>query len=296
MLTTPVFGDVVIDPFSDTQTNQTADGTQSDGTILGGQRDVDYVDSVAGTWTVDGSGEASFTATGGPGELRLTYDGVDGSVTANALGLGNVDLTEGGANDRFLLTVSSLGGSTSFTVLIRAFTDATGNFTNWPFEVNAPGTYNILFSDGVATTPADLTNVDSIFLFLGTDATLLSDDRIDDTESFSISDFRAAPETVPNVSPVLTLTGKKTIRTSKRKVTVKGTATDDSSVSSVLVTYRKVKANGKKKKVTKPARLVGSVWKFQIRPTEKRTKLKIQAFDDQGAGSSIQKVKIIRKP
>ena len=98
-----------------------------------------------------------------------------------------------------------------------------------------------------------------------------------------------------NKAPVVTVDGKKKVRTPKRKVILKGNATDDSAVSVVLVSYKKVTGSGKKKKVTKRAQLAGGAWKFKFRPTEKPTKLLIVAVDNEGLRSVIQKVKVIRK-
>lgn len=193
----PASAEITIDTFSDIQPDLMADGIQNDPSILGGQRDVNFDDSLAGTWSVNGSGAAGFVTTLGPGELELNYDGDDASVTANAFALGSVDLTEGGQNDRFSLTIAELGEGTSFTGLIRVFTDTGGasNFYNWAFEVTTQGTMTFLFSLPSSTIGSpDITDVDSIYLWLGTTATALSDDQLDTGEKLSISEFKAIPE------------------------------------------------------------------------------------------------------
>lgn len=111
----------------------------------------------------------------------------------------------------------------------------------------------------------------------------------------SANDLIVDYEPGANEAPVVAIDGKKKIRTSKKRVIVKGTATDDSAVSEVLVSYKKVKGNGKKKKVTKRAKLAGNVWKYKLRTAAKPTKLLIQAVDDEGLRSKSQKVKVIQK-
>lgn len=60
-----------------------------------------------------------------PGRGTLTWDGADGLSTTNVTGLGGVDLTQSGANDKFLLRlISDLGA----TLTIKAYTDA-ANFS-----------------------------------------------------------------------------------------------------------------------------------------------------------------------
>lgn len=177
---------IIIDDFSDTQSGVTGDALQTI-TGLGLERDVNFDDGLGGTWTVAG-GLGTFSPVTSSGELELNYDGVLGgdSATLNVLSLGSVDLTMGGSNNRFELVVSSAG---SMTALIRTFTDTTGNFYNFPFEITGPGTYTKLFTDigGTVGTPS-LTNVDAVYLWLGTTATSLSDHAID--EPFSLDLFQ----------------------------------------------------------------------------------------------------------
>ena len=105
----------------------------------------------------------------------------------------------------------------------------------------------------------------------------------------------SGPSAAGNQAPVVAINGKKKIRVSQGPVVIKGNATDDSSVAAVLVTYKKVKANGKKKRVTKPAHLAGGFWEFKLLPKGDRIKLLIQAVDDKGLRSAIQKVTIIKQ-
>lgn len=95
-----------------------------------------------------------------------------------------------------------------------------------------------------------------------------------------------------NAAPTVQILGKKKVSAKGKPVTIKGTATDDRAVTSVLVTYKKVSASGKKKKVTKLAKLAGGAWKFKFRPTGKVTKLTFQAVDAQGLRSPLLSVKV----
>ncbi len=96
------------------------------------------------------------------------------------------------------------------------------------------------------------------------------------------------------VPPSIAIATSKKIKTTRNRVVIKGTATDDTAVSSVLLTYQKVKPNGKKKNVTKRAKLIGDDWKLKYRPRQKRTKFSAVAVDSTGLRSTILRVKVIK--
>lgn len=134
----------MIDDFSNS-TSPTSAPSYTAGSMLGGERDA----------IVTGNPSPSFQATGGlatftsGGELisggviaQLVYDGVDGA-SGNAYGLGGVDLTDGGASDRFLLQVHSVAGPVDLT--LRVWESGTA-YSSYVFSgVNASGLYQAPF-------------------------------------------------------------------------------------------------------------------------------------------------------
>jgi hypothetical protein len=98
-----------------------------------------------------------------------------------------------------------------------------------------------------------------------------------------------------NAAPTLAVLGKKKVVTTGKPVKIKGTASDDRGVVSVLAIYKKVSASGKKKTVTKKAKLAGGAWIFKFRPKDKVTKLTFQSVDGDGVRSPIAKVKVLRQ-
>ncbi len=105
----------------------------------------------------------------------------------------------------------------------------------------------------------------------------------------------SAPTPPPNSAPTVAVTGRAKIVTERSRVTIKGTSTDDQRVASVSMTYRKIAKNGKKKTVTRAARLSGDSWTFKYRPKQKRTVFTVMAVDDFGVRSNVARVKVIRK-
>ncbi len=113
---------ILIDDFTALQPPTFSPFFNVDPGILGGERDGDpgfnvvRVDELGLTLEVFEAGVAS-----------LTYDGVDGSPE-NAFGLGGVDLTGGGTNDRFLLDVGAIVCCEDvFELQVRVWEDA-GDF------------------------------------------------------------------------------------------------------------------------------------------------------------------------
>jgi PEP-CTERM motif len=116
--------DVTIDSFLAAQsapgsvdTRSTADGSD----IIGGERDIISFLSLSANGTVPGQLRIAYPdgspMTGRAG-TDVTYDGDDNNPSASSFaGLGSVDLTQGGLNDRFRLLVTSVS-STSATLTI----------------------------------------------------------------------------------------------------------------------------------------------------------------------------------
>jgi predicted secreted protein len=92
-------------------------------------------------------------------------------------------------------------------------------------------------------------------------------------------DLPAAPAT-------LKINGKKTIKTSKKRLTIRGTAKSAAGIQKVEF---KVPGSGYKK-----AKGTAS-WRATIRPTKKRTSVKVLAIANGGKASPVSKVTIKRK-
>jgi len=133
--------------------------------VIGGERDV-LLNGISGLNTVvvgPPTGVLSFSEdTLSDGELRLLYDG--GAST----GLGGIDLTDGGTNDRFVLRYVSTDFNSGLTIDI---VDTIGSRSTATFGV--PGStvntsFFIPFSNFVPVVGAgaDFSDIDSIELFL----------------------------------------------------------------------------------------------------------------------------------
>lgn len=193
------------------------------------------------------------------------YSRVNGD-NSSSMGSGSFTSWAGGP-----VTITITASAKGWSFVASDGTSASGN--------HAPGFWD---SQGVAHAAAgvqrgDNYNSDNV-------ATTLYIDRI------------AVLAEAANTPPGLVIDGKKKIVTSRKRVVIKGEVSDDGAVARVLATYKKVKPDGRKIKVTKSARLGGNSWKFILRTKEKRTKLLFQAVDVEGLRSQVQKVKVIRKP
>jgi hypothetical protein len=115
------------------------------------------------------------------GQLMLSYDGIDGSAGLNPIGLGNIDITQSGANTGlFLRSTSDLGAELVFTI----YTDA-NHFSTATIPIVADSSFTFqdyftpfaLFASGGSLGGADFTRVGAITLWLdgstpGTDVSL----------------------------------------------------------------------------------------------------------------------------
>lgn len=159
-------GVVIIDNFNDTGLNTTSDTSYVNPNSLGGELDVNYFEgslfTFGGTVSTSGGTLSVFntqsTGSQNQGILTLSWDGVDGSVSPDADGLGGIDLTAGGIDNAISLDVVS-GAAVQFTLKI---TDMNGNIGN---EVdNLPGLGNNLYNFADFSGSVDFTNVGSISL------------------------------------------------------------------------------------------------------------------------------------
>ncbi len=152
----------VVDEFMDASAVLSSDTAMDDPYILGGERDVDFI-ATATFQTLAGSGRFEFL--GGTAFMGMHWDGNDGSLATN-YDLPDIDLTDGGTSDRFVLDVVELTGS--MTLRIRVFEDAT-NFSSTVFGLPvAEGRNEFLLSSFVddGGSGADFTKIRRIQLNL----------------------------------------------------------------------------------------------------------------------------------
>jgi sugar lactone lactonase YvrE len=91
--------------------------------------------------------------------------------------------------------------------------------------------------------------------------------------------------TADSEAPIVTINGRRKITTKKTRVIVRGTASDDTGVTQVIL-----------RSPTKPAFATGTtVWKRTIRLKKSRTNVSAYAYDATGEVSAPAKVVIIRK-
>ena len=109
-----------IDPFTSVVAATSADAFIENDDILG-----DELDALPNAVTIyqQANGLATISSTaGGSGRVELVYDGLDGSAD-KAFGLDDVDLTNGGLFDAFLLQVTDLSGTVGLEVRVYSGSD-----------------------------------------------------------------------------------------------------------------------------------------------------------------------------
>lgn len=202
---------LVIDNFNtgaDTVRAQ-AGGTNSatrTGTMLGGERDI-FVTATGTSGNVRveaGNGLLTFSSDVlVSGTALITWDGVDGLANTLSLGMGSVDLTDGGTNTGFRLRI--VEADNPATITIRAYTNTTGNFAQYvlqvPAGISAPGSVD-LFIPFTDFTPSAFTwtDVDALTLFIqGTQNADLALDFFETTSS--VGDYGDLPNSGANAFP-----------------------------------------------------------------------------------------------
>jgi hypothetical protein len=144
---------IVIDPFTAEQYLEifaepigprTASDSLNPAGVLGGERDIvlertsNNGGGVAGDISLSFVGAVAYASdVATTGRALIVYDGVDADAAINFTGLGGVDLTEGGLNDRFDVGVASDLGS---SMVITVYTDAT-HYSTATIPVPADPTY-----------------------------------------------------------------------------------------------------------------------------------------------------------
>jgi len=176
--------DILIDSFSTSQsapggidTRSVADGSG----IIGGERDILGFLTLSANGTYANQFLVSYPnglMTGAVGE-EITYDGPDHDPSSSFYGgLGSVDLTQGGVNDRLRFYITSIA-NTSATLLINLRSPSHGSSV----QVNLPqsaGIFDVPFvwfqPDSTMSYPADFQNVGYInfhFSMVGGDAVVI---------------------------------------------------------------------------------------------------------------------------
>lgn len=141
--------DLLIDSFATAQSAPGGGDTRnvaSGNGILGGERDVWSFLTMSANGTVPGQLRVAFPnglllgRAGG----ELTYDGIDNNPSASSYnGLGSIDLTQGGSNDRFRFDITSVVGSAVLQVDVFSVNHGSTASVNLPLS---PGPFDIAFS------------------------------------------------------------------------------------------------------------------------------------------------------
>jgi hypothetical protein len=138
--------------------------------ILGGERDmiVTLVSSVGVGMSVAGDAMTYGHFANSEGTGLITWDGADGSSVLDPIGLGGVDFTNGGTEDR--IGIPLLVNNFAATMTLTAYTDAVNYSTATVFLLGGvpPQTaLSVLFTDFTATgSGADFTNIGAFSLYI----------------------------------------------------------------------------------------------------------------------------------
>jgi len=141
--------------------------------ILGGEREmmltlVPGFGSVGVGMSVSGDAMTYGHFASSQGTGRITWDGADGSSTLDPTGLGGVDFTNAGTEDRIGIPV--LVNNLAATMTLIAYTDAVNYSTatvSLPGSVPPQTPLSVLFTDFTAVgTGADFTNIGAFSLFI----------------------------------------------------------------------------------------------------------------------------------
>lgn len=167
---------VVIDEFSDAQSiiisttlNTPTGSTLAAASVLGGERDLS-VTLLDGTNALAEVAAGTFNLSVGSnstGTASIVYDGADGDSEAiDFNGLAGLDMTNGGTEDRYKISVISADHPGSF--VIEVYTDADNSSSaTMAFDASMdPKDFNIFFSDFTTATGsgADFKNVGAIVI------------------------------------------------------------------------------------------------------------------------------------
>lgn len=130
---------------------------ETGGTILGDERETVISPSSVTTWGVS-NGLATFAEESSPnGVVYMHYDGVGDESAAGGL---KVDLTVGGAHDRFLLDIHDFGATIPNNVVVSVYGEDPADRISGSIAFSAAGIAEILFADltSVSGNGADITS------------------------------------------------------------------------------------------------------------------------------------------
>jgi hypothetical protein len=156
LLAPPARADVLIDAFV---TPQSAPGvvdsrnTTTGSDMIGGERDIWSYLSLSINIAVPGQlhlAAPSFSSRGG---AFLFYDGIDHDPSSSFFGgLGSVDLTQGGVNDRFRFEITAIASvSATMWIDVRSLSGGSTVQVNLP---SMPGTFDVPFASFTLAQPA----------------------------------------------------------------------------------------------------------------------------------------------
>lgn len=267
---------IVIDDFVDDLMEVTSN-VQLDGSMLGGEVDI----------TVAGLDAATFEITGGVGYVNgvmqavgeasfsLVYDGEDNSG-ALAMALGGVDLTDGGANDKFEVTLDGVSTEDSISVRVIVWETLSDYSLVTVGGITEGGTVVIPFADFTDNgAGGDFASAEAVSLLF-----FLADGEKISIDSFSVS---GSPDVT---APIVKVTNARKLKEAKRVHKIMGLATDVRGVSKVEV---KAPRSKWKRAKLKPS----GKWTFKARGLRSGiNRFKVRAYDESGNVSRIKKVKV----
>lgn len=269
---------VVIDDFSDDLAPVTA-STSLDGAMLGGELDAGLNQLEAVTFGIfGGTGKvAGVVETGGANNIQLVYDGEDGSPLL-AYGLPNIDLTDGGSNDRIVIDLSSVTGNIEIRVIVSEDGSNSSGFTI--SGITSPGILEFPFASftnfGIGANFAAAKQVECrVFLDTG--------------EGFEIDSFIATASSQPvadGIRPNIGALKKSRLKTPRSRHAIKGTSSDNDTVVRVEAKTRGTRY--------KPAKLKPSgQWIFRTPSLKPGNNLfQIRAVDASGNKSQVLRIRV----
>lgn len=276
---------VLIDNFGTDQPPITSHD-QLDGSMLGGEADFYFAPGLSAFWSIEeGSGKLSGITNGG--SFDITYDGEDNESTGGSFALPVIDLTDGGANDRFAIDMPAVEGLIGIAVRIY---DGPSNITSYAITVSSAGIHEFLFSDfevqngaGADFDAANMVRI--VFYNVGP-----GDDF--EIDSIMTRDAALPPEDdpVPAVStpdtarPAIQFLKKEILKKPRLRHRIKGLALDNDEVARVEV---RVKRKGwRRAKLRASGR-----WQFRTPRLETgKNRFKARARDASGNRSKAKKV------
>lgn len=272
---------ITLDDFSVEVAPTTSSAYITDMDILGGETEAFIGGATATFESTGGVATVSNVTAPDPRNFQFVWDGVDGTSVLDYDGLGGVDLTDSGNNDRFRLLLPSVTGTFDITVFVFSGSSDSGSYLEIE-NVDSSGLFEFAFTDflkfGPSSSPANFTDVGQVRLSFS----------LTTGEGFSIDYFETntyIPPVIPDTTkPKISFLNKKTLRKEKRVHNVKGRATDASGVAKVEV---KVPRSGWKKAKLKAS----GKWTFRARGLKKgNNRLKVRATDNAGNRSKVKKV------